>query len=99
MPELVKDTVWLSDYMKQRDPRHEGHRTDLHTHLSAHTEKVTPRHSTMDIIAKYLGSLDYETLTKELGEDAYISLFAPADCIEVQELAKGSQIQISYEPN
>lgn len=34
-----------------------------------------------------------------MGEDAYISLFAPADCIEVQELAKDSKIQISYEPN
>lgn len=63
------------------------------------TEKVVPRLSTMDIIAQYLGSSDYETLIKELGEDADISLFTPVDCIEVQELAKGSQIQISYDPN
>ena len=62
------------------------------------TEKVVPRLSTMDIIAQYLGSSDYETLIKELGEDADISLFTPVDCIEVQELAKGSQIQISYVP-
>lgn len=63
------------------------------------TEKVVPRLSTMDIIAQYLGSSDYETLIKELGEDADISLFTPVDCLEVQELAKGSQIQISYDPN
>ena len=63
------------------------------------TGKVVPRLSTMDIIAQYLGSSDYETLIKELGEDADISLFTPVDCIEVQELAKGSQIQISYDPN
>lgn len=63
------------------------------------TEKVVPRLSTMDIIAQYLGCSDYETLIKELGEDADISLFTPVDCIEVQELAKGSQIKISYDPN
>ena len=35
------------------------------------TDKVVPRLSTMDIIAQYLGYKDYETLIKELGEDAY----------------------------
>lgn len=35
------------------------------------TDKVVPRLSTMDIIAQYLGYEDYETLIKELGEDAY----------------------------
>lgn len=35
------------------------------------TGKVVPRLSTMDIIAQYLGYEDYETLIKELGEDAY----------------------------
>lgn len=34
------------------------------------TDKVVPRLSTMDIIAQYLGYEDYETLIKELGEDA-----------------------------
>lgn len=63
------------------------------------TEKVVPRLSTMDIIAQYLGCPDYESLLKELGEDADISFFTPVDCLEVQELAKGSQIQLSYDPN
>ena len=63
------------------------------------TEKVVPRLSTMDIIAQYLGSADYESLIKELGEDADISLFTPIDSIEVNELEKGSQIRISYDPN
>ena len=35
------------------------------------TDKVVPRLSTMDILAQYLGYADYETLIKELGEDAY----------------------------
>ena len=63
------------------------------------TEKVVPRLSTMDIIAQYLGCSDYETLIKELGEDADISIFTPVDCIEVHELEKGTQVRIAYDPN
>ncbi|MDE7393098.1 MAG: hypothetical protein K2M80_01305, partial [Muribaculaceae bacterium] len=47
------------------------------------TDKVVPRLSTMDIIAQYLGSDDYESLLKRLGDDADISIFTPIDCIEV----------------
>ena len=63
------------------------------------TDKVVPRLSTMDIIAQYLGSEDYETLIKELGEDADISLFTPIDCIEVGDLERGSQVRVAYDPN
>lgn len=63
------------------------------------TDKVVPRLSTMDIIAQYLGSDDYESLIKELGEDADISLFTPIDCLEVQELERGTQVRVSYDPN
>lgn len=63
------------------------------------TEKVVPRISTMDIIAQYLDYEDYESLLKEIGEDADISLFTPIDMIEVKNLEKGTQIRISYDPN
>ncbi|MDE5566843.1 MAG: hypothetical protein K2J12_00225 [Muribaculaceae bacterium] len=63
------------------------------------TDKVVPRLSTMDIIAQYLGYSDYESLIKELGDDADISLFTPIDCLEVQELEKGTQIRVAYNPN
>ena len=63
------------------------------------TDKVVPRLSTMDIIAQYLGCSDYETLVKDLGEDADISMFTPIDCVEVKDLDKGTQIRISYDPN
>lgn len=63
------------------------------------TEKVVPRLSTMDIIAKYLESPDYESLIKEIGDDADISIFAPIDCLEVDELEKGSQVRVTYDPN
>lgn len=62
-------------------------------------EKVVPRLSTMDIIAQYLDYGDYESLIKELGEDADISLFTPIDCIEVKNLDKGIQVRIAYDPN
>ena len=63
------------------------------------TEKVSQRLSTMDIIAQYLDYEDYESLIKELGEDADISLFTPIECIEPQNIENGSRIRISYEPN
>ena len=63
------------------------------------TDKVVPRVSTMDIIAQYLGYADYGSLIKDLGEDADISLFTPIDCLEVQELERGTQIRVAYDPN
>ena len=63
------------------------------------TDKVVPRLSTMDVIAQYLGSEDYESLIKELGEDADISIFTPIDCLEVQDIEKGTQVRIAYDPN
>ena len=63
------------------------------------TDKVVPRLSTMDVIAQYLGCTDYESLIKELGDEADISMFTPIDAIEVKDLEKGTQVRISYEPN
>ncbi len=63
------------------------------------TEKVVPRLSTMDIIAQYLGFADYDSMISDLGEEADISLFTPVDCVEVQDLEKGTQLRISYDPN
>lgn len=63
------------------------------------TNKVVPRHSTLDIIAQYLGSEDYDTLIKSLGDGADISLFTPIDSLEVQDLERGSRVKVSYKPN
>ena len=67
--------------------------------FSFKTDKVVPRLSTMNIIAQYLGRDDYDSLIKELGEDADISVFTPMDGIEVEDLEKGSQLRIAYDPN
>ena len=45
------------------------------------TDKVVPRLSTMDVIAQYLDCADYESLIKELGDEADISMFTPIDAI------------------
>ncbi|MDE6497969.1 MAG: hypothetical protein K2L21_04850 [Muribaculaceae bacterium] len=62
------------------------------------TATVVPRLSTMDIIARYLGSSDYDSLMKLLGNDADISMFTPVAGIDVQELEKGAQVRVSYDP-
>ena len=62
-------------------------------------ERVEPRASTMDIIARYLGYPDYNSMIKDLGEDADISMFSPIDCIEMTDLERGSRIRITYDPN
>lgn len=62
-------------------------------------ERVVPRISTMDVIAKYIGYSSYHSLIKDLGEDADISLFTSTDCLEVQTLERGVQVRIVYDPN
>lgn len=63
------------------------------------TEKVAPRLSTLNIIARFLGYTDYGALIKDIGEDADISLFTPIDCVEVKNLDAGAKLRLSYEPN
>ncbi len=88
----------LSQAIKDRTNENLGINT-LKRLFGFKTDKVVPRLSTMDIIAQYLGSEDYESLIKELGEDADISLFTPVDCLEVKDLEKGTQLRVSYAPN
>lgn len=63
------------------------------------TRQVEPRHSTMDVIARYLDFPDYDSLLMEMGHDADISMFRPIELIEPSRLEKGTLIKVSYEPN
>lgn len=63
------------------------------------TEKVTPRLSTMDIIARYLGFETFEARKKEIGDDADISSFTPINGVEVCELTEGARVRITYSPS
>lgn len=60
--------------------------------------QVTPRRSTMDIIAQYVGYPNYQILAKEIGDDTDISDFTPVDEVVSAETDEGTQVQISYEP-
>lgn len=60
---------------------------------------ASPRPSSLDIIAQYLGYPDYSLLAKDLGEDAEISDFRAVESIDSADLEPGEQIQITYSPN
>lgn len=62
-------------------------------------EKVTPRGTTMDIIAQYLGYADMKDMERQLGDAADISMFTAIDEIGSSSLAEGTQIQITYSPD
>lgn len=60
---------------------------------------ASPRPSSLDIIAQYVGYPDYNLLAKDLGEDADISDFRAVESIDSADLEVGEQIQITYNPN
>lgn len=62
-------------------------------------DNVTPRRYTMDIIAQYVGYPNYELLLKDIGEESDISIFAPVESLEPENLEVGDQLQITYDPN
>lgn len=63
------------------------------------TQKVEPRQSTKDILARFLGKSSYASFVKELGNEADISMFTPVNGIEVRELTPGAKIKLTYDPD
>lgn len=63
------------------------------------SECVSPRLSTLDIIARYLDMPDYESLAKMLDEDACVSRFVEIEGVDVCRLSKGDRVRISYFPD
>lgn len=59
----------------------------------------TPRNSTLDTLAKWLGYENYKALLKEVGEGDYSSDFASQSRIDADDLAEGTQIQFTWEPS
>ena len=62
------------------------------------SQECTPRLSTMDILAKYIGYPNYKLLAKEINDDTEISDFAWVDELESKSLKEGTQLQITYDP-
>lgn len=62
-------------------------------------KRVVPRRSTLDILARYLNFADFDNLLLELGEEADISSFSPVEKVDIDNLADGTNLKITYEPN
>lgn len=62
-------------------------------------EKVVPRRSTLDILARYLHFTDFDSLLLDLGEEADISSFSPVEGVDIGGLADGTTVKITYDPN
>lgn len=60
---------------------------------------ASPRPSSLDIIAQYLGYPDYDLLAKDIGQDADISDFREVESLDSADLEPGEQIQLTYQPN
>lgn len=73
--------------------------TTLKRMLGFVTGPASPRPSSLDIIAQYLGYPDYNLLAKDLGEDCEISDFRTVESIDSIDLEPGEQVQITYHPN
>lgn len=73
--------------------------TTLKRMLGFVTGPASPRPSSLDIIAQYLGYHDYNLLAKDLGEDCDISDFRTVESIDSIDLEPGEQVQITYHPN
>ena len=73
--------------------------TTLKRMLGFVTGPASPRPSSLDIIAQYLGYPDYNLLAKDLGEDCEISDFRTVESIASIDLEPGEQVQITYHPN
>lgn len=61
-------------------------------------EQVTPRGSTMDVIAQFLGYEDMKDMSRQLGNAADISMFTPVNECVSADLEIGTQVQFTYDP-
>ena len=58
-----------------------------------------PRRSTYDLLAQWLGYPDYKALLTELNEGEYSSKFIDIPTLESNDIDKGTQIKLRYEPS
>lgn len=59
----------------------------------------TPRLSSLDILAQYLGYNNYSELARAIGEYGTSSEFRHVKKVMSEELTEGDQIQITYQPD
>ena len=62
------------------------------------SQTVTPRLSTMDIIAQYCGYPNYKLMSHDLGTDIEISDFTEVQEILSSQIEEGAMLQLTYDP-
>ncbi len=63
-------------------------------------EAQTPRLSTLNILSKYIGYIDYETFCKYQKNDGECeSDFILNNCLQTRSLLKGDKIRLSWQPD
>ncbi len=62
-------------------------------------ERVKPRKSTLDILAKYVGYSSFDLLSKDLMADIEISDFSEIESVRTAELKSGTIVEFTYEPS
>lgn len=58
-----------------------------------------PHKSTMEILAKWLGYDNYESLLREIGEKDCSSEFTAMESIDLSKLTEGTRIKLTYHPS
>lgn len=100
-----KDQLFPADCALIADAISEGHpgpivcESTIKRLLGFAKKPPTPRNSTLDAVAKWLGYENYKVLLQEVGEENYSSVFTPQCIINAAELQAGTQIQFTYEPS
>lgn len=83
--------------------------SETHDHVSASTLKrmwgyvnmtPTPRQTTLDVLAKYIGMKDYRAFCEEMkNSEAFHSRFFTADFINSCDLKPNTRVEIGWAPN
>lgn len=59
----------------------------------------SPRSSTLDVIARYIGYPAYDLLLQDIGDSTNISAFADVESVDVCRLSPGDILVVSYIPH
>lgn len=73
--------------------------TTLKRMLGFTSEKVVPRGSTLDVLARYLGYADFKDMERRNGPATDISEFTTLPAIDIENLLAGQRVRFTYSPD
>lgn len=96
--EYSRDMEWLSEEIFRKTHQRISTAT-LKRVYGLTSQKVDTRLSTLDIIARFLGYENYDTLAKELGIGNSVSGFTQIDTLNATDLNVGTVVEVEYDPD